>query len=124
MTDDTTLRAALEKLLADYAVFSATPSGPMTIKEFCRRENISSATFYKMAREGTGPQVDRLPNMKLQRIALASYKAWKTVQAARQKEMAPLIEAQRLVRVERNTAAAKKAVLSPLHPCNKNRKRP
>jgi hypothetical protein len=116
------LRTALKKLLQQYDdVVGPAPDVPLTIKQFCSPENISTSTFHKMQRMDIGPRVDRIAGMRLQRIIItpADYKAWKKAQAVRQREQAEVIELERAARVARNTRAARLAVESPRHVRNR-----
>src|SRR5262249_46772093 len=95
----------------------------LTIPEFCFVENIGKATFYKMKRQGTGPEIHYVPvgGTTLPRISAqarrdwhAKLKAWQVSDAAQllnERKRAQTSEAGRL------------AARSPLHISNRNDRR-
>jgi hypothetical protein len=89
-----------------------------TIKEFCRIENFSVATFHKLQRLGRGPIVLRVGG--LVRVT-ETHGEWRNRMAALAQEEAAKLEQQR--RIEQASRAGKLAVQSLAHPCRRKRRR-
>lgn len=88
--------------------------GPsLTISEFCRLEALSSATYHKIQRAGTGPKTIAIPNTRVVRISAQARREWRERMAELSATEAAKLEARR--RQEQASRAGKLAVASPAH---------
>jgi hypothetical protein len=95
---------------------SAAAAAPAasTIRQFCESNNISIATYYKIAKLGAGPREMRLPG-NLIRISTEAEAEWRAARENPSAEEAAALAREAERRRERSRKAAKKAVESPLH---------
>jgi hypothetical protein len=78
-----------------------------TIAGFCRCKNFSLSTYFKIRREGNGPDEDRVPGTKIVRISPEAERAWDQKMRALAREEAAKLEAER--RRAQASAAGKQA---------------
>jgi hypothetical protein len=85
----------------------------LTIRQFCDRENLSAASYYKMRRLGYGPAEMHVPGTEIIRITPQAHREWR----ARLEQQGKTKEAalERTRRAEQRRAAGKTAAASPMH---------
>ena len=104
------LLLALGNIEQALATETTPPEETMTIAGFCRAENISESTFFKLKRLGLGPEEQSPPGLSnTVRITARARREWQE----RMRQLRDVKEAKE--RSERSRRAAIKAVASPRH---------
>jgi hypothetical protein len=85
----------------------------LTIKQFCVRETMSLASYYKMKRLGYGPREMVVPGTEIIRITPTAHREWREKLEARSRTEEAELERKR--RADQRRAAGKTAAASPLH---------
>src|SRR5262245_56918602 len=87
----------------------------LTIQDFCYLENITKATYYKLKRNGLGPEETNvlIEGARLVRITAEARRAWHAKLKAQQLSQAGQLEAAR--RKAQTSAAGKAGAASELH---------
>ncbi len=85
----------------------------LTIRQFCVRENMSPASFYKMRRLGFGPVEMVIPGTEIIRITPKAHREWRARLEQQGKTKEAELERQR--RANQRRAAGKNAAASPQH---------
>ncbi len=91
-----------------------------TISQFCTAENISRATFFKLQRAGTGPELLRIPHSNIVRVTAAARRAWHLRMESADQQEAAGRERQR--RVDHAARAGRAAAKSEAHIANRRRR--
>jgi hypothetical protein len=89
----------------------ATPNArPLSPAQFCEAEGFSLSTYYKLKREGNGPEEELLPGTSIIRITPKAYRDWRIKMEKWNKTKEAKIEKQR--RLELARAAGEASVVS------------
>jgi hypothetical protein len=87
-----------------------------TIREFCRLERISEASFFKMARLGVGPKVLTIPGCAIKRITVKAREDWhRKIELL---DRSPTVRQEQARRREGSRRAARIAIKSAKHVSN------
>jgi hypothetical protein len=99
--------------MATRNLFEDEPS--YNIREFCKLENISDATYHNLKKRGYGPAEIRAPGMRLVRITAQARLEWH----ARMQKLAshPQVAADRRKLAAQTSKGGKVAAASPTHHC-------
>jgi hypothetical protein len=100
---------------------------PLSIKEFCVKVGICTASYYKMRKAGYGPEETYLPGLQKKWIFPQAIDNWYQLGRQFNIKNAKKLEALRRRKAENARAAAAKSIASPNHvskwPKNKGRPR-
>jgi len=97
------------------------PRGSLSILEFCQTENICKTSYYKMRRQGVGPEESLIPGTSIIRISMEAHDAWRERMKALGATKAAALERER--RQRSASEAAKIAAVSPHHISRKKTRR-
>jgi hypothetical protein len=84
-----------------------------TLEQFCRAENLSKSSYYKIRKLGFGPTELRVPNTVIVRITAQARIAWHERMAELQQSKSAKLQAAR--RHKQTVAAGRSAVASAKH---------
>jgi hypothetical protein len=85
----------------------------LTIRQFCVREHMSPASYYKMRRLGFGPVELVIPGTEIIRITPKTHREWRAMLEERSRTEAAELERTR--RALQRSTAGKTAAASPMH---------